>query len=57
MRPSSTISTGNANGSFSGALSGSRLQHPQAIVLDRELDVLHLAIVPLESLLNAESCL
>src|SRR2546428_158331 len=31
-----------------GALADARLQHPQAAALDRELEILHVAVVPLE---------
>ena len=39
---------GNAHGSRRGALAGARLEHVQAATLDRELEILHVAIVALE---------
>jgi len=42
------------HGGDARALAGPALQHPEAAVLDRELDVLHVAVVPLEQLLDAE---
>ena len=38
------------SGRLRGALGGARLQHVERALLDRELDVLHLAVVPLEPL-------
>ena len=39
---------GNLEGGLGGALAGPRLQHPELAFLDRELDVLHVAVVLLE---------
>ena len=36
-----------------GALAGARLQHPQLALLDREFEVLHVAVVTLERLIDA----
>ncbi len=45
---------GNAHGRRRGALSGPRLQQEQAAALHRELEVLHVPVMPLESLLRLE---
>ena len=39
---------------FGGALAGARLQHPELALLDRELEVLHVAVVTLEQPGNAQ---
>ena len=39
---------GDAQRRLGGALAGARLQHPQLALLDREFEVLHVAVVPLE---------
>ena len=44
---------GDLEGGFGGALPVAGLQHPQAALFDRELDVLHVAVVGLEALHDA----
>ena len=47
-RPSPTASTAKRIGGLGGALRVARLQHVQAPLLDRELGVLHVAVVALQ---------
>ena len=44
---------GDAQRGLRGALAGARLQHPQLALLDRELEVLHVAVVLLEHAVDA----
>ena len=48
---------GDLHGGARGAFARSRLQHPELAALDRELDVLHFAVVLLETLLHAQQFL
>ena len=48
---------GHAQRGRGGALADARLQHEQATLLDRELDVAHVAVVVLEQLHHAEQLL
>ena len=43
----------DAQRGLGGALAGARLQHPQLALLDREFEVLHVAVVPLERVVDA----
>ena len=43
---------GDLHGGLRGALAGARLQHPELAALDGELDVLHVAVVALELLVD-----
>ena len=40
---------GDVDGCQAGPLAGPRLEHEQAAVLDRELDILHVAVVLFET--------
>ena len=44
---------GDRSAALRGALAGARLQHPELAALDRELDVLHVAVVLLEHAADA----
>src|SRR5262249_58182388 len=44
---------GDAKRRLRGALAASGLEHPKLTLLDREFEVLHVAIVPLERALDA----
>ncbi len=48
ISPSSTMSRRDAHRGRGGALAGARLQQIQRAALDGELDVLHVAVMPLE---------
>jgi hypothetical protein len=44
---------GDAQGRLRGALAVARLQHPELLLLDGELHVLHVAVMPLENAVDA----
>ena len=50
ISPSSTMSTAILHGGEAGALAVAGLQHPELLLLDGELDVLHVAVVLVEHL-------
>ena len=47
----------HAKGGRTVPLSGPRLEHPEAVLLDRELDVLHVAVVPFQFVSDADKLL
>ena len=53
ISPSPTMSTAILQRGLGGALAGAGLQHAQLAALDRELDVLHVAVVLLEQVEHA----
>ena len=57
MRPFVDHLDGHAQRGRGRALADARLQHEQATLLDRELDVAHVAVVVLEQLHHAEQLL
>ena len=53
IRPSFASSTAILQRGLGGALARARLQHPQLALLDREFEILHVAIVALEHAVDA----
>ena len=53
ISPSLAISTAMRSAALRGALAAAGLQHPQLALLDRELDVLHVAVVLFEQRVDA----
>ena len=54
IRPSLRHLDGNPERGLGGALAGARLQHPQLAALDGEFEVLHVAVVLLQPLADAD---